>query len=324
MDQELKILLFDDGRGRFGPLTDLRPVFDVRTGEATTRERVERVLGRRVRHLRVDPAVEATVVRHAQSAGEPVRVNQPLKAGQEYLLVNGRWLAVDEVNGAGSVEQVVRLTLGQTLRTADGELVAARLQGGDAEETLLAEISLPPLGEHATGTGLITRPWHILDWLERTIAADLAACTLPPLDREAADAPRCVGPCPILAHPSASIASTAVLDATRGPIVLHESSSVGHLTLIEGPASIGPDASVSAHAAIRTNTAVGPSCKVAGEIVMSILHAYSNKAHAGFLGHALLGQFVNLGADTTVSNLKNTYGHARMTLMSTPGWSVKL
>ena len=314
MDERTKILLFDDGRGRFGPLTDMRPVFDIRTGELTTRDRIERVMGRRARGLRVDPAIEEAVRRHGRGSGNRAGVNEPLGEDEAWLIVNGRWLGVDEVQGSGGVQAVRGLELGQTLRTADGELVAAHLMGDDAEETLRAEMAQPPLSEHATGGRLITRPWHILNWLERTIEADLAATGLPPLDRDRPGAPRCLGSCEILVHPTATISPTAVLDATRGPIALHESCRVEHLAVIEGPASIGPGSGVAAHAVIRTNTIIGPVCKVAGEIVMTVMQGYSNKGHAGFLGHALLGQWVNLGADTTVSNLKNTYGHVRMTL----------
>jgi hypothetical protein len=68
------------------------------------------------------------------------------------------------------------------------------------------------------------------------------------------------------------------------------------------------------HTVLRSTTVVGPMCKVGGEVKASILTGYTNKAHLGYLGNAILGAWCNLGADTNVSNLKNTYGPVRMQL----------
>ncbi|MBL7999547.1 MAG: hypothetical protein JNL32_13040 [Candidatus Kapabacteria bacterium] len=107
---------------------------------------------------------------------------------------------------------------------------------------------------------------------------------------------------------TASIAPLVVLDASAGPIIIGENVTViAHSTII-GPCYIGDGTIVKAGAKIYGNTIIGERCKVGGEIENSIIHAYSNKQHEGFLGHSYIGEWVNLGADTNTSDLKNTYG----------------
>jgi UDP-N-acetylglucosamine diphosphorylase/glucosamine-1-phosphate N-acetyltransferase len=99
-----------------------------------------------------------------------------------------------------------------------------------------------------------------------------------------------------------------VLDASRGPIVLAEKSSVGANAVLQGPCYIGAHSAVTPLSLIRPGVSVGQMCKIGGEVSNSILLGYTNKAHEGFLGDSYLGKWVNFGAGTTTSNLKNTYG----------------
>jgi UDP-N-acetylglucosamine diphosphorylase/glucosamine-1-phosphate N-acetyltransferase len=99
-----------------------------------------------------------------------------------------------------------------------------------------------------------------------------------------------------------------VLDAREGPIVLESHVAVKSHTLLIGPLVIGIGTIVKAGASVGGETAIGPVCRVNGEVAESQLLAFANKQHAGFLGHAIVGSWVNLGADTTNSDLKNNYG----------------
>ncbi len=98
-----------------------------------------------------------------------------------------------------------------------------------------------------------------------------------------------------------------VLDASEGPIVLDEGAKVMPNAVITGPAYIGKHSVVKVGAKIYGGTSIGPVCKVGGEVEGSILQAFSNKQHDGFLGHSFVGEWVNIGADTNNSDLKNTY-----------------
>jgi UDP-N-acetylglucosamine diphosphorylase/glucosamine-1-phosphate N-acetyltransferase len=98
-----------------------------------------------------------------------------------------------------------------------------------------------------------------------------------------------------------------VIDATHGPVVIDEKAQIMSHAVITGPAYIGKNTVIKIGAKIYGGTSIGPVCKVGGEIEGSIIQAYSNKQHDGFLGHAYLGEWVNIGAGTSNSDLKNNY-----------------
>jgi UDP-N-acetylglucosamine diphosphorylase/glucosamine-1-phosphate N-acetyltransferase len=99
----------------------------------------------------------------------------------------------------------------------------------------------------------------------------------------------------------------AVIDATDGPIVIDECAVIMPNSVIVGPAYIGKNSTIKIGAKIYEGTSIGPVCKIGGEVEDTIIQAYSNKQHDGFLGHAFIGEWVNLGAGTSNSDLKNTY-----------------
>jgi UDP-N-acetylglucosamine diphosphorylase/glucosamine-1-phosphate N-acetyltransferase len=103
-----------------------------------------------------------------------------------------------------------------------------------------------------------------------------------------------------------------VFDVRHGTVVLDEDAEVRHGTRLEGPVYAGP-ASRLLGGFIRSSV-IGPECRVRGEVASTIFLGYGNKAHDGFVGHSVVGQWVNLGAGTTTSNLKNTYGLVRLDL----------
>ncbi len=108
--------------------------------------------------------------------------------------------------------------------------------------------------------------------------------------------------------PDVKIAPGVVLDASGGPIMIGASATIGANSVIEGPCYIGPQTSIRPLTLIRSGCSFGPNCRLGGEIGDSIIQGHSNKVHDGYLGHSFIGEWVNLGAGTTTSNLKNTYG----------------
>ena len=304
----MRFFLFDDERGSFGPLTDLRCCFELRTGAAPTRWRTERALGRAPAGLFVPPRLApVTAERYSSPVNPPLVTDDPAPL----LLVNGRWPAA----GAAQVDAVRRLKAGEALLQADGQLIAACLLPAEAQAVVDAGFNPAALGHTAVHRleekPLLQRPWHILDQLEATLEADAAYIDLPAWRGREGHI--------MLRHGYAfKAADDAVLhpgiaiDTTRGPVYIAQGAVIHSMVTLEGPCYIGSGSTIMPHSSIRAHTIIGPVCKVAGEVSFSIIHGYSNKAHAGFLGHSLVGQWVNLGADTTVSNLKNTYGSVRM------------
>jgi UDP-N-acetylglucosamine diphosphorylase / glucose-1-phosphate thymidylyltransferase / UDP-N-acetylgalactosamine diphosphorylase / glucosamine-1-phosphate N-acetyltransferase / galactosamine-1-phosphate N-acetyltransferase len=109
----------------------------------------------------------------------------------------------------------------------------------------------------------------------------------------------------------AQIKPGAVLDASSGPIFIDRNAIVFPNAVIEGPVYIGEGTKVKSGATLYENVSVGKVCKVGGEIEDTVIFPYSNKQHSGFLGHAYIGSWVNIGADTNCSDLKNNYGTVR-------------
>jgi len=104
------------------------------------------------------------------------------------------------------------------------------------------------------------------------------------------------------------IAPFVVLDAEKGEIIIEDNVEIMANSVITGHCHIGKNSLIKAGAKIYENTSIGEWCKVGGEIENSIIQSYSNKQHEGFLGHSYLGEWINIGADTNTSDLKNTYG----------------
>jgi UDP-N-acetylglucosamine diphosphorylase/glucosamine-1-phosphate N-acetyltransferase len=117
----------------------------------------------------------------------------------------------------------------------------------------------------------------------------------------------------IYVAPGALIHPMVVLDASQGPIYIDQEVEIHPFTRVEGPCYIGKK-SILLGAKCREGNSIGPLCRVGGEVEESIIHGYSNKYHDGFLGHAYVGEWVNLGAGTSNSDLKNDYSSVSVTL----------
>jgi UDP-N-acetylglucosamine diphosphorylase/glucosamine-1-phosphate N-acetyltransferase len=117
----------------------------------------------------------------------------------------------------------------------------------------------------------------------------------------------------MLVDPTAVVDPMVVADTTKGPVVIDREAVINAFSRLEGPCYIGPATQVLG-AKIRAGATLGPHCRVGGEVEASIIHGYSNKYHDGFLGHAYVGEWVNLGAGTHNSDLRNDYGPVHVTV----------
>jgi len=112
----------------------------------------------------------------------------------------------------------------------------------------------------------------------------------------------------VFVAPGATIDQYAVIDTSKGPIILEQDVRVGPFCYLSGPVFVGARSRIIEHAALKDAVALGHTTKVGGEVEASVIEPYSNKQHHGFLGHSYLGSWINLGAGTCNSDLKNTYG----------------
>ena len=107
-------------------------------------------------------------------------------------------------------------------------------------------------------------------------------------------------------------------DTSQGPIVIENQVKIRPFTCLNGPIYLDSFSCLGEHTVLKNGVAIGRYAKVGGEISASVIESYSNKSHYGYLGHSYVGQWVNLGAGTSNSNLKNSYGQIRMEVDNEP------
>lgn len=110
----------------------------------------------------------------------------------------------------------------------------------------------------------------------------------------------------------AVVGDYVLTDTRKGPIIIDKNAQVGPYTLLRGPIYIGPKTRILEHSAIKDAVSLAHTTKIGGEVEASIVEPFTNKQHHGFLGHSYLGSWINLGAGTCNSDLKNTYGTVNM------------
>jgi UDP-N-acetylglucosamine diphosphorylase/glucosamine-1-phosphate N-acetyltransferase len=176
--------------------------------------------------------------------------------------------------------------------------------GGTAEFTLAGA---PEITRRGT---ILDRLWQLIGQNSEQLTRDLLALFPVPPRPEPAPGIHLLGDAPLIVDPTATLEPGIVFDLRNGPIWIDAGARVAAFTRLAGPAYIGRNTSIlGGHLA---EVSIGPVCRIHGEVEASIILGYTNKSHDGFLGHAYLGCWVNLGAMTTNSDLKNNYGSVRV------------
>ena len=293
------LVLFEDaGFAGLLPLTYWRCIFVLRCGRKSLLDNAACALAQPVEGIWARSWIAgASGMRCQTPANRPVT--------EKTILFNGRWL----------VSRPVEFQPAPFVATCRGSIAYI------ACDKKLAEILSPDLlldraasqklsEEYPSGeveADFLEYPWDLVvrnaEMLRRQWTGDDRAA-----DGKISSSAYLINPDHIHVDERCEIKPTAVIDATNGPVYISNDVQVNVHTYLEGPAYIGPGCVIKPHTSIRAGTSIGSMCKVGGEISASILSAYCSKQHEGFLGHAYVGGWVNLGAGTTNSNLKNTYG----------------
>jgi UDP-N-acetylglucosamine diphosphorylase / glucose-1-phosphate thymidylyltransferase / UDP-N-acetylgalactosamine diphosphorylase / glucosamine-1-phosphate N-acetyltransferase / galactosamine-1-phosphate N-acetyltransferase len=299
----MRVCLYEERTDFFEPLSLTRPVFDFRCGLYPLGERLWQRLGASERGVLVRPYL-----------AELYRQQHPNVAVNDWnwlaegpvALVNGLWLPEDEP---------IALSDGPAVGLV-GDEIAFVLTGREQMRPLAAENFEATLAEfrHAmpcrpVGGAIVHFPWELVDHNGAQIGRDLVGPLGDPFDVLMTPLPMALtGPSDRLRlHPSARIEPFVAVDATRGPVVIDDGAVITSFTRLEGPCYVGKHTQVFG-AKIRAGTTLGPHCRIGGEVEGAIVHGHSNKYHDGFLGHAYVGEWVNLGAGTSNSDLRNDYG----------------
>jgi UDP-N-acetylglucosamine diphosphorylase/glucosamine-1-phosphate N-acetyltransferase len=291
------VVEFDDGKGALGPLTDLRAAFDVRTGALTTLERLRLVLPGELVALYTPEGIAGLA---AEDHDLPIN-RMPVRAGH-VLVVNGR-CPIPPAELREPERDVAYLD------PIEGTVVGGLLEVGETPECAIQTLD---------GPVLMSRPWHVRSVRDQAIRFDLDL--IRKADRQ--------GPMPsgvlvigdaedVLVDADATVYPGVTIDVEQGPVWVAGHAVLRPGAVVVGPAAIGPHSTVLEHAVVRGNTSIGRRCKVGGEVSGVIFQGFANKAHEGFLGDSWIGQWSNLGAGTTNSNLLNTY--SEVIAQATPG-----
>ena len=283
--------LYDDLAARaLEPFALTRPAGELRAGALLTRERWSQVLG-----LPCAGSISAPHLADFEEPGAAPVVDGQLPAGS--WLVNARALPrLDRAPAAGAYRigsRVAAVRLAAALDASELHAGAAALDGMERGE------SAPREGWWVDFT------WDFIRLLEPMLAADAAA-----LGRDATrvtpEGCTVIGEHGVFVERGAVIEPHVVLDTTAGPVLVREAGTIQAFTRVVGPLVVGPHSTVMSDRVAVCS--IGDTCKVHGEISNTILLGHANKGHDGFIGHSYLGRWVNLGAETVTSNLKNTYG----------------
>ncbi|MFQ6134323.1 MAG: putative sugar nucleotidyl transferase [Nitrososphaerales archaeon] len=301
----MQYIIFDgEITSNFTPLTLTRPAFDLTLGTKTLLQNLTERLNLKEYTLKVQPHLtEITRQRHKRNVN-------PSQAEEEAVFINGL------ITLGERVEKLLRQKENFTAFSGD-QLALAKLSRKDADEFLQGTASPQSLKANLKRlelpeSTLIRYPWELV---ERTAAA---------IEGQVKNLPRGEEPvlrrCEVLGRRSnllfegsASVEPYVTFDLRRGSVWIGEDAEIQSSTRIEGPAYIGRRAQIRS-ARVHGGTTIGDYCKVGGEVDCSIVSGYSNKAHDGFLGHSYVGEWVNIGAGTSNSDLKNTYGTVKMEL----------
>lgn len=304
----MHVVIFEGSRWHFfAPISLGRPVFTLRTGMST-------LLAKQVRHLRptrltlwVRPEMEAYCrARIVPELKVPTEINTPLD-DEPALLVNARTVHFgtyeyppqDAVNADGDRVRSARVT-------------APGLAPSDARDRTERWMKLLDLPRMMDQSRLVESLWDLIHWNEESLIED--ATKLPTPRPLPAGPYHVVNGEEVWLGMGVRLEPGCVLDASHGPVVLGDHACIGANAVLQGPCHVGPYAVVKALALIRPGTSIDEMCRVGGEIAQSIILAYSNKSHEGYMGHSYVGKWVNLGAGTTTSNMKNTYGEISLNL----------
>jgi UDP-N-acetylglucosamine diphosphorylase/glucosamine-1-phosphate N-acetyltransferase len=300
----MRLILVDrseNNRRQFWPLTLSRPIWELRCGMTSLGEKLQAKVGTQEVACFV-PDYLADVYR--ERTARPVNDMAALK-GQDLFLVDAR-VKADRLDIPATGPSEVGLD-------EQGEILYARVfqndlkkvSGSDIDTFLASAKTALPTVKATLPTWQYT--WDIMLASPHQITADFAAARKHGIEG-IVEEPAALrgGKKDVFVAPGVTIHPMVVIDAERGPVYIDEGAEIHPFTRIEGPCYIGKK-SILLGTKCREGNSIGPYCRVGGEVEESVIQGYSNKYHDGFLGHAYVGEWVNLGALTTNSDLKNDY-----------------
>jgi UDP-N-acetylglucosamine diphosphorylase/glucosamine-1-phosphate N-acetyltransferase len=292
--QMQNIILFDsEARNHLLPLTATRPMGELRLGITTIREKWEKLLRGSVSYITQEYLME----------------KYPIHIEDDNIILNAGIVPTQIL-----AKRIAELEPNEAL-LYQGDLVAARLNEAQFEQLIedeeVKELQGIDLDGHLP-VQLIDRLWRLLQYLGPCLEDDFKALTVGRHSKPISETNQIIGPPELVFIEEGVTMEACILNVTKGPIYIGKNTEVMEGCSLRGPIAIGEESIVKMGAKIYGATSIGPGCRVGGEITRSLLFGNANKAHEGYLGDSILGEWCNLGADTNNSNLKNNYSEVKL------------
>lgn len=283
----MNLVLFDEEQSRKNllPFTFTRPVASLRVGILTIAEKWERSLGLTTGYM-------------TQSY---LAAKFPMRDVPETHFVNGRLFP-----DAMLTEAIRSLVPGQALYRQD---VLIAWCGTKGDVSRVAEMQRVEYSGDLQGLNQI---WEIFQKNGTAIQSDFTLLTNGRKSEALSESVTVIGDRNLVFLEKGAKAEACILNTSAGPIYLGEDSEIMEGSIVRGPFVLGAHSVLKLGTKVYGPTTIGPHCKAGGEVSNSVIYGYSNKAHDGFLGNSVIGEWCNLGADTNNSNLKNNYGNVKV------------
>ncbi len=295
----MNIYVFEDGRfSDFFPISSTRAVFDIRFGRLTFLEQIIKLFPEDHISLIVrDDIKEIVAERHPNLDVNPKHYE------------DGIWILGSVV---WSKDDIKNISAHNTAFIDSDRLVAANISSliggnwfhkGGPVECQLNDVKLESINVNQCNY-----LWDIIGSINKTIEQDVI--DLNAIDIDDYSKINLSNPDQIYID-DANIMPGALINAEKGPVIIDKNAYVYGQTYIEGPVYIGSNTIVGPMSKIR-NSVIGNNCKIGGEVESSVFQSFSNKVHEGHIGDSFIGEWVNLGAGTSNSNLKNNYNSVKV------------
>jgi len=282
----MNYILFDgEHRDALLPFTYTRPVADIRIGILTIREKWEKYLG----------STTTTVTE------EYLEEKYPMVEMETNIMINASFLPTQKI-----VDQIKNLKENQAIY--QGEEILAFYTKETQEQVDFSNYTKIDCADNFLQ---IKNTYDIFSLNGIALQADYDLLTK---DKESQEIPKtvnCINKENIFIEEGATV-NFAYLNASNGPIYIDKNSEIMEGSMVRGPFALCHNSTLKMGAKIYGATTIGPHCKVGGEVNNTVFFGYANKAHDGFLGNSVIGEWCNLGADTNNSNLKNNYAEVKL------------
>jgi UDP-N-acetylglucosamine diphosphorylase/glucosamine-1-phosphate N-acetyltransferase len=298
----------DSGCNNLLPMTYVRPVYDLFCGMVSLQEKL----------IRNFP--QASITLHTRSFLEKVvrdrypdcLVNEFPAGLEEIVFINGRTLLNSET---------VLHKLGENQSfTINDKVVAARLSGAElamvietVQNGMTIDLDETAIEKQEIDGVLVEYIWDLIQANSDQIRSDFTFAIQGRGDFVIDDG-TVIHDEKVFIDKTAKIMPQVVVDGSNGPVFIDRDVVIQPHVYIQGPVYIGPSVLIKAGAQIYNGSSIAEGCKIGGEVNNSIILPWSNKVHGGYLGSSYVGYWVNIGAGTNNSNLKNNYGSVKVTI----------